>query len=31
MNSLFQDGITISWLMGEFHRDHARRSVILER
>jgi pyruvate-ferredoxin/flavodoxin oxidoreductase len=32
MNSLFQDGITISWLMGEsFIRDHARRSVIPER
>jgi pyruvate-ferredoxin/flavodoxin oxidoreductase len=32
MNSLFQDGITISWLMGEsFIQDHARRSVIPER
>ena len=32
MNSLFQDGITISWLMGEsFMVDHARRSVIPER
>jgi pyruvate-ferredoxin/flavodoxin oxidoreductase len=32
MNSLFQDGITISWLMGEsFIMDHARRSVIPER
>jgi len=32
MNSLFQDGITISWLMGEsFIVDHARRSVIPER
>jgi len=32
MNSLFQDGITISWLMGEsFIIDHARRSVIPER
>jgi pyruvate-ferredoxin/flavodoxin oxidoreductase len=32
MNSLFQDGITISWLMGEsFILDHARRSVIPER
>jgi pyruvate-ferredoxin/flavodoxin oxidoreductase len=32
MNSLFQDGITISWLMGEsFIADHARRSVIPER
>jgi len=32
MNSLFQDGITITWLMGEsFIMDHARRSVIPER
>jgi pyruvate-ferredoxin/flavodoxin oxidoreductase len=32
MNSLFQDGITISWLMGEsFIMDHSRRSVIPER
>ncbi|MCP3962523.1 MAG: oxidoreductase, partial [bacterium] len=32
MNSLFQDGATISWLMGEsFILDHARRSVIPER
>jgi len=32
LNSLFQDGITISWLMGEsFIFDHARRSVIPER
>ena len=32
MNSLFQDGITIGWLMGEsFIVDHARRSVIPER
>ena len=32
MNSLFQDGVTISWLMGEsFIMDHARRSVIPER
>ncbi len=32
MNSLFQDGATISWLMGEsFIMDHARRSVIPER
>ncbi|HEX9186451.1 MAG TPA: 2-oxoacid:acceptor oxidoreductase family protein [Vicinamibacteria bacterium] len=32
MNSLFQDGITISWLMGEsFIVDHSRRSVIPER
>jgi pyruvate-ferredoxin/flavodoxin oxidoreductase len=32
MNSLFQDGTTISWLMGEsFIMDHARRSVIPER
>ena len=30
MNSLFQDGITIGWLMGEsFIVDHARRSVFL--
>ncbi|MBI1946856.1 MAG: 2-oxoacid:acceptor oxidoreductase family protein [Deltaproteobacteria bacterium] len=32
MNSLFQDGATISWLLGEsFILDHARRSVIPER
>ena len=32
MNSLFQDGATIAWLMGEsFIVDHARRSVIPER
>ncbi len=32
MNSLFQDGATIGWLMGEsFVLDHARRSVIPER
>jgi pyruvate-ferredoxin/flavodoxin oxidoreductase len=32
MNSLFQDGITVGWLMGEsFILDHARRSVIPER
>jgi pyruvate-ferredoxin/flavodoxin oxidoreductase len=32
MNSLFQDGITVSWLLGEsFILDHARRSVIPER
>ncbi|HEV2324418.1 MAG TPA: 2-oxoacid:acceptor oxidoreductase family protein [Terracidiphilus sp.] len=32
MNSLFQDGITVGWLMGEsFIVDHARRSVIPER
>jgi pyruvate-ferredoxin/flavodoxin oxidoreductase len=32
MNSLFQDGATISWLMGEsFIQDHARRSVVPER
>jgi len=32
MNSLFQDGTTISWLFGEsFIMDHARRSVIPER
>ena len=32
MNSLFQDGSTVAWLMGEsFIMDHARRSVIPER
>ena len=32
MNSLFQDGITVGWLLGEsFIMDHARRSVIPER
>jgi pyruvate-ferredoxin/flavodoxin oxidoreductase len=32
MNSLFQDGTTVAWLMGEsFIMDHARRSVIPER
>ncbi len=32
MNSLFQDGATISWLFGEsFILDHARRSVMPER
>lgn len=32
MNSLFQDGVTISWLFGEsFIMDHARRSVVPER
>ncbi|HVZ19563.1 MAG TPA: 2-oxoacid:acceptor oxidoreductase family protein [Vicinamibacterales bacterium] len=32
MNSLFQDGATIGWLLGEsFIVDHARRSVIPER
>jgi pyruvate-ferredoxin/flavodoxin oxidoreductase len=32
MNSLFQDGITVGWLIGEsFILDHARRSVIPER
>ena len=32
MNSLFQDGATISWMLGEsFIIDHARRSVIPER
>ncbi len=32
MNSLFQDGVTISWLFAEsFIMDHARRSVIPER
>ncbi|OFW29819.1 MAG: oxidoreductase [Acidobacteria bacterium RIFCSPLOWO2_12_FULL_65_11] len=32
MNSLFQDGITVGWLIGEsFMVDHGRRSVIPER
>ncbi|MCP4249638.1 MAG: oxidoreductase [bacterium] len=32
MNSLFQDGATISWIMGEsIIQDHARRSVVPER
>ncbi len=32
MNSLFQDGATVGWLLGEsFMVDHARRSVIPER
>jgi pyruvate-ferredoxin/flavodoxin oxidoreductase len=32
MNSLFQDGITVGWLLGEsFIVDHARRSVVPER
>jgi pyruvate-ferredoxin/flavodoxin oxidoreductase len=32
MNSLFQDGSTIGWLVGEsFIYDHARRSVMPER
>ena len=32
MNSLFQDGVTVGWLLGEsFIVDHARRSVIPER
>ncbi len=32
MNSLFQDGSTISWMMGEsFIDNHARRAVIPER
>jgi pyruvate-ferredoxin/flavodoxin oxidoreductase len=32
MNSLFQDGVTVSWLLGEsFIVDHGRRSVIPER
>ncbi len=32
MNSLFQDGATIGWIMGEsFIRDHAMLSVIPER
>jgi pyruvate-ferredoxin/flavodoxin oxidoreductase len=32
MNSLFQDGVTVGWLLGEsFIVDHAHRSVIPER
>ncbi|HIG10825.1 MAG: 2-oxoacid:acceptor oxidoreductase family protein [bacterium] len=32
MNSLFQDGVTVTWLFGEsFIMDNARRSVIPER
>ncbi len=32
MNSLFQDGATIGWLIGEsFMKDHARYSVLPER
>ena len=32
MNSLFQDGATISWLLGEsLILNHARRSVVPER
>ncbi|MBK9316830.1 MAG: 2-oxoacid:acceptor oxidoreductase family protein [Acidobacteria bacterium] len=32
MNSLFQDGITVGWLLGEsFIVDHGRRSVIPKR
>jgi len=32
MNSLFQDGSTIAWLIGEsFIMDHAKRSVVPER
>ncbi len=32
MNSLFQDGATVAWIMGEsFIMDHARRSIIPER
>ena len=32
MNSLFQDGATITWMFGEsFVMDHARRSVLPER
>ncbi|MHC4958379.1 MAG: 2-oxoacid:acceptor oxidoreductase family protein [Planctomycetota bacterium] len=32
MNSLFQDGSTISWMIGEsFIADHGRRSVLPER
>ena len=32
MNSLFQDGVTVGWLLGEsFIVDHGRRSVVPER
>ncbi|MFQ5494099.1 MAG: 2-oxoacid:acceptor oxidoreductase family protein, partial [Phycisphaerae bacterium] len=32
MNSLFQDGATVAWIMGEsFIMDHSRRSVVPER
>lgn len=32
MNSLFQDGATIGWIIGEsFIKDHARQSVVPER
>ena len=32
MNSLFQDGATVTWMFGEsFIMDHARRSVVPER
>ncbi len=32
MNSLFQDGATITWMFGEsFIMDHARRSILPER
>ncbi|MGY8696216.1 MAG: 2-oxoacid:acceptor oxidoreductase family protein, partial [Verrucomicrobiia bacterium] len=32
LNSLFQDGATISWMMGEsFMADNARRSIVPER
>ncbi len=32
MNSLFQDGSTVAWLIGEsFLMDHAKRSVVPER
>src|ERR1019366_4661136 len=32
MNSLFQDGVTVAWLISEsFIVDHARRSIIPER
>jgi pyruvate-ferredoxin/flavodoxin oxidoreductase len=32
MNSLFQDGATISWIIGEsFIMDHSRRSILPER
>ena len=32
INSLFQDGVTVGWLLGEsFIVDHARRSVLPER
>ncbi|MFQ5491355.1 MAG: 2-oxoacid:acceptor oxidoreductase family protein, partial [Phycisphaerae bacterium] len=32
MNSLFQDGATVTWILGEsFIMDHARRSIVPER